>query len=275
MEEHLKSLDQVKASAIDMAMRFGPKFLVAALIMVAGYLTARWAGLVTGRLLGRFNLEAPIRSLLQRIVQFVVLGLFAILAMQNLGVELLPLVAGLGVAGAGVALALQGLLGNIVAGLTIIFVEPFHLGDYISIGAEEGEVIDISLFSTTLGHFDRSRVVIPNRKIVGEILHNCGQIRRLNLSVSVAYATKVEFALEVIREVLAANARVLATPPAVVGVFALGESGVILRVAPWVKGADYEVAASEVNLAILEAFRQHEIVIPFPQQDVRLVGGHA
>ncbi len=82
-----------------------------------------------------------------------VLGLFAIMALQNLGVELLPLIAGLGVAGAGIALAMQGILGNLAAGLTIIFTRPFHVGDYISIAKEEGEVLDISLFSTTLGHF--------------------------------------------------------------------------------------------------------------------------
>ena len=113
------------------------------------------------RLLVRLRLEAPVRSLLVRLAQLVVFGLFAIMALQNLGVELLPLIAGLGVAGAGVALAMQGILGNVAAGLTIIFTQPFHVGDYLSIANEEGEVLDISLFSTTLGHTDRSKVLIP------------------------------------------------------------------------------------------------------------------
>ncbi len=121
MGEQFHSLDQVRASAIDMAVKFGPKLLVAALILIAGYLAARWCGKVVGRLLARFRLEPPARALFERIGEIVVLGLFVIMAMQNLGVELLPLVAGLGVAGAGFALALQGVLGNVVAGLTIIF----------------------------------------------------------------------------------------------------------------------------------------------------------
>ena len=75
---------------------------------------------------------------------------FAIMALQNLGVELLPLVAGLGVAGAGIALAMQGVLGNLAAGLTIILTRPFRVGEFISIVKEEGEVTEISLFSTTL-----------------------------------------------------------------------------------------------------------------------------
>jgi small conductance mechanosensitive channel len=146
------------------------------------------------------------------------MGLFAIMALQNLGVELLPLIAGLGVAGAGVALAMQGVLGNVAAGLTIIFTQPFHIGDYISIGKEEGEVLDMGLFSTTLGHADRSKVVIPNRKIVGEILHNCGRIRQLDLVVGVSYGTDVNLALGAIDEILRSNPHVLQDPAPAIGI---------------------------------------------------------
>ena len=97
------------------------------------------------------------------------------------------------------------------AGLTIIFTQPFHVGDYISINKGEGEVLDISLSSTTLGHADRSMVVIPNRKIVGEILHNYGRIRQLNLTVGVSDATDMNVALSAIDKILRANPRVLRT----------------------------------------------------------------
>ena len=163
MDDSLQSQDQVRASTLDMAVRFGPKLFVALLILTAGYLVGRWAGRLVDHLLQRFNLDAAVRLLLVRVARLLVLGLFAILALQNLGIELLPLIAGLGVAGAGVALAMQGILGNLAAGLTIIFTRPFQVGDYISIVGEEGEILDISLFSTVLGHPDRSRVVIPNR----------------------------------------------------------------------------------------------------------------
>jgi small conductance mechanosensitive channel len=271
MGDPLQSLDQVKASAIDMAIRFGPKLVVAFIILFAGYLVARWAGGVVGRVLVRFKLEAPVRSLLTRVTQVLVFGLFAIMAMQNLGVELLPLVAGLGVAGAGVALALQGILGNVAAGLTIIFTQPFHVGDYISIGDEEGEVLDINLFSTTLGHTDRSKVVIPNRKIVGEILHNCGQIRRLALTVGVSYGTEVKVALHLVHDVLNANPRVLQNPAPVVGVGRLADCNISISINPWVNVPDYEVAISEINQEVLEVFRKSGIVIPPPQREVRML----
>jgi small conductance mechanosensitive channel len=216
-----------------------------------------------------------VRSLLVRVAYLIVLVLFAIMALQNLGVELLPLIAGLGVAGAGIALAMQGVLGNIVAGLTIIFTHPFHVGDYISIGSEEGEVLDVTLFATTLGHTDRSKVVIPNRKIVGEILHNYGKVRQLPLAVGVAYGTDINLALATIDEILRANPRVLHDPVPVVGVQQLADSSVTLCVSPWVAVPDYVAASGEINKAILETFRAKDIAIPFPQHEVRMLGNPA
>ena len=156
-------------------------------------------------------------------------------------------------------------------GLTIIFTRPFHVGDYISIAKEEGEVLDINLFSTTLGHTDRSKVIIPNRKIVGEILHNCGQIRRLPLLANVAYGTDIATALALVNEVLAGNERVLKTPAPVVGVARLTDACVSININPWVNVPDYEAAISEINQAVLAAFRAHGIVIPLPQREVRML----
>jgi len=272
MDSQLQSLDQVRATILDMAIKFGPKLLVAILILVAGYMVGRWAGRLLERMLGRFKLEPPVRSLLVRTLQILVFGIFAIMALQNLGVELLPLIAGLGVAGAGVALAMQGVLGNVAAGLTIIFTQPFHVGDYISIAKEEGEVLDISLSSTTLGHADCSKVIIPNRKIVGEILHNYGRVRQLNVAVGVAYGTDVGAALGAIDEILRANSRVLQDPAPAIGVARLADSSIIISVNPWVAVPDYTAAVSEINQSILKAFKARNVVIPFPQRDVRMVG---
>ena len=268
MDNSLQSIDQVRASALDMAVRFGPKLIVAAVILVAGYMVGSWVGRILDRLLARLKLESPVRSLLTRIARVLIFGLFAIMALQNLGIELLPLIAGLGVAGAGVALAMQGILGNVVAGLTIIFTRPFHVGDYISIAKEEGEVLDISIFSTTLGHADRSKVVIPNRKIVGEILHNYGQIRQLNITVSVSYQTDITVALNLIEEILHSNSLILQDPKPAFGIARLTETGVVIAVCPWVNVPNYDAAVGDLNKTILETFGERNIVIPLPQYEV-------
>lgn len=275
MVEQLEALDQVKATAIDLAMKFGPKLVVAILILLAGHMAGRWAVRASAPLIARFGLEPPVRQLLERILRIFVLALFIILALQNLGVELLPLIAGLGIAGAGIALATQGVLSNVIAGLTIIFTHPFRVGDYISIVNEEGQVQDISLFNTTLGHPDHSKVVIPNRRIVGEILHNYGKVRQLAVVVSVSADADVAAAQAAIHEVLEANARLLKDPAPMVLVSRLADARIEIRVGPWVNVPDYHFATSEVNQAILKSFRQRNIDNPAPQRDVRMLAARA
>jgi small conductance mechanosensitive channel len=275
MNEQVVAINQVKATLVDLAIRFGPKVLVAIVIIVVGVFVGRWVGKAMARGLRGLELEPPVRDLLVRIVKILVIGLFAIMALQNLGVELLPLIAGLGVAGAGIALAMQGVLSNVVAGLTIIFTRPFRVGEYIAITGVEGVVDSIGLFKTILNHADKSRVVIPNRKIVGEILHNYGNIRQLDISVGVAYETDLNSALAVVEDVLRNNPRVLKEPAAVIGVKVLGDSSVQLAVKPWTDVADFGPAAGEINKALLEAFRNKSIVIPFPQHEVRMIGSNA
>ena len=271
MNEQLRMIDHLKENMLDRAIGFGPKLFVALVILVLGYMVSGWVMRLCDRVFQRFHLEPPVRLLLLRIAQLCVLSLFVIIALQNLGVELLPLVAGLGVAGAGIALAMQGVLSNVAAGLIIIFTQPFHVGDYLSINNEEGEVLDITLFNTTLGHPDRSRVIIPNRKIVGEILHNYGKIRQLNLLVRVAYGTDLALAFSLIESVLQANPRVLAEPKPVLGVSQFFDSGVAINVNPWVNVPDYVPSIAEVNRAILESFRDQGIAISLPQRENRIL----
>jgi len=275
MDDQIESVAQIKNTLIDLGIRFGPKVLAALLILVVGFFVGRWVGRVLERMLKRLHLEASIRQLLVRIVRVVVLGLFLIMALQNLGVELLPLIAGIGIAGAGIALAMQGVLSNIAAGLTIIFTRPFRVGEYVSMVGEEGQVAVIGLFNTTLNHPDLSRVVIPNRKIVGEILHNYGNLRQVDIVVGVSYRTDLNQALGMIQEVLLGNPRVLKEPAPVIQVVMLADSSINIGVKPWVSLADYPAATGEINKAIVEIFRARDVVIPFPQREVRLLGDGA
>lgn len=271
MNNQIATFDQVKNTVLDLAIRFGPKLLVAILILIAGVAVSRWVSRWLLRALARIELEPPVRSLLARLGWVLSFALFLIMALQNLGVELLPLIAGLGVAGAGIALATQGVLSNVVAGLSIIFTKPFRVGEYISIVGEEGQVSTVTLFSTTLTHNDRSRIVIPNRKIAGEILHNFGNIRQLEVAVGVAYDTDLDRAMAAIDEVLRSNPRVLQEPKPVVQTIMLGESSVSVAVRPWVHVPDFVAASGEISRAVLETLRSRGIVMPFPQREVRLI----
>ncbi len=271
MNTGLDNLGQVKSTLIDLAIHFGPKLLTAVVILTIGSFVAGWIARSTARGLHRLDLEPPVRQLLTRVARVLVLGLFVIMALQNLGVELLPLIAGLGVAGAGVALATQGVLSNMVAGLTIIFTKPYRVGEYIAVVGVEGEVEAITLFSTTLRHPDRSRIVVPNRKVVGEILQNFGRIRQCEIQVGIAYESDLSAALGIIRDLVQANERVLKDPKPVIQVVNLADSAVVVAVKPWVAVTDFAPVAGEIKLSLVEELRRREIGIPYPQREVRLI----
>jgi len=268
---NLDTLQHAKQKVIDLSLEFGPRLVVATLILVAGYFVGRWIGKVVQGWLGKLHMEPPVRILIVRVVRVLVLGGFLLLALDNLQIKIVPIIAGLGVAGAGIALAMQGVLGNLAAGLTIIFTRPFRVGEYVEMVGVEGRVEAIELFSTILSNPDRSQIVIPNRKIVGEILHNYGTIRQLDIIVSVAYGTDLNAALAAVNRVLSANERVLKDPAPVVRVAVLADSSINIAVKPWVPVGDFGLVTGEVNKAIVEEFRASRITIPFPQREVRLL----
>ena len=260
-----------KDSVIDFLVRYGFKILGAVVILVVGGLVARWVGKFTQQWLSREKLDLPIQKLLSRAARVVVMVLTLVIVVAQLGVEITPLIAGLGVAGVGIGLAVQGVLGNLVAGLTILFTKPFRVGEYIELLGVNGQVTDIELFSTTLVHADCSRVVIPNRKVVGEVLHNYGAIRQLDLNVGVAYASDLNKTFNLIHKILGKNTRVLKDPAPLVGVALLGDSVISVAIKPWVSISDYGIAQAELYQAIVEQFRADHIEIPFPQREVRLL----
>jgi len=258
---------------VDLVVRYGFQLLGALVILVVGLLFATWAGRVTDRWLARRATEPPMRVLMVRTARIIVLMFALVVALDKFGFQVAPLVAGIGVVGLGIGIALQGVLGNVVAGLSIIFTKPFRVGEYIELLGVQGVVTTIELFSTTLAHPDRSRVVIPNRKVVGEILHNYGTIRQLDLTVGVGYGADLGEALNVAGDVVAKNPRVLREPAPVVAIAGLGEVAVRLAIKPWVSVADYGAAQGELYEAIVEKFRASEIPIPLPQREIRLLNG--
>src|SRR6185295_3372669 len=231
---------------IDLAIRYGFQVAGALVILFVGLLAAWWVGNVVERPLTRMALEPPMRRLMVRVVRVVVLLFALVIALDKFGFQIAPLVAGIGVAGLGIGIALQGVLSNVVAGLSIIFTKPFRVGEYIEIAGVRGDVSSIELFSTTLLHPDRSRIVIPNRKIVGEILHNYGTMRQLHLSLSVPLGADVGAALAAATDVVTRNERVLKDPAPLVGIAQIGDGSIKIGVDPWVRVTDVGPAESEL-----------------------------
>ncbi len=266
----LKSPD-VAEKIIPYLVEHGIQIITAIVLMGIGVLIARWIGNIMKRWLRKKAFDEPVSTLIVRVIKLLIIAFIGIMALGQMGIQITPLIAGIGVVGVGASLAMQGLLGNLVAGLTIIFTKPFTVGEYIELLGVCGQVTDIALFSTTLLHADNSHVIVPNRKIVGEILHNYGKIRQLDMSVGIAYGTDLTLARTLVDNALQQNPHILKEPAPVFGIASLGDSFITLSIQPWVSVDDFPVAQAEVYQALLESFQQKKIEIPGPRRAVRLI----
>lgn len=264
-----------KQLMIDLVIRYGFQVFGALVILGVGVVAAWWVGRLTERPLQRWALEPPLRRLIVRATRALVVLFAAIVALDKFGFQIAPLVAGIGVAGLGVGFALQGVLSNVMAGLTIIFTRPFRVGEYIQIVGVHGDVAAIELFSTTLVHPDHSRIVVPNRKIVGEILHNFGSMRQLHLSVTVPHGSDLGRVLAVAAEVVSGDPRVLRDPAPSVGVAQIDAAGVRVGVNPWVRVPDVIDAEGDLYRVLADRLHAAGIGAPLPRHEVRLLDANS
>jgi small conductance mechanosensitive channel len=270
------NLTTLKNALVEFTVRYGLQILGALLILIVGAtIASHTARVLEGWLTKKTTVDIALRGLMVKGVRLVLLGVTLVVAAEKVGVPVASLIAGLGVAGIGIGLAVQGVLSNLIAGMTIFFLKPFKVGEFIDILNEHGEVVDISLFSTTLRHTDLSLIVIPNRKIVGEILHNYGLQRQLDLKVSIRHDADIGMAIHVAREAVVASPRVLKDPAPLVGVRELSESAMTISIRPWVSVAEYEQACLDLYRAIVEAYRAKGLSIALPQREIRIVNAEA
>jgi len=255
----------------DLLVRYSFQVLAALAIFVAGLLVARWVGGAVARSLRKTQLELHLQRLLVRAAKLLVVLFTIVLALDKFGVQVTALVAGISVAGLAGGLALQGVLANLAAGVSIMFSRYFRIGDYIEIGSVKGQVTSIDLSMTVLRTLEDARVIVPNRRIVGEVIYNYSAERRVTLHVEVGYNEDLDRAMAAVRAVLAENSRVLKNPPPEVGIVNLTDTGVQIVLRPWCKAEDFWLVQYELYRAVLERFRQEKIETSVPTREVRLI----
>jgi small conductance mechanosensitive channel len=259
----------------DLLVRYSFQVLAALAIFAAGLLCARVVGNFVDRSLKRTTIEAHLQRLMIRAVKGLVVLFTLVLTLDKFGVQVTALIAGISVAGLAGGLALQGILANVAAGISIMLSRHFRIGDYIEIGSVKGQVQSIELSMTVLRTLEDARVIIPNRRIVGEIIYNYTGERRVTLSVEVGYQADIDTVMSAVREVLAATPRVLKEPPPEVGITRLANSGIEVTLRPWCKAEDFWRVHYEIYRATLDRFRERQIEIPYPQREVRLLNAPA
>ena len=216
------------------------------------------------------RLSEILRSFIVSICSKVLWVIVLMIGLSKLGIDIGPMIAGLGVAGFVLGFAFQESLSNLASGFMILLNEPFKVGDYVETAGTAGAIKELSMMSTTLTTPDNKRVTIPNRAVWGGTITNYSaeETRRVDLVVGIGYASDIGKAREVIAETLTANEMVLSDPEPTIEVVEMADSSVNLVVRPWVESANYWAAYFGVTRAVKEAFDANGIEIPFPQVDV-------
>ncbi|GAA0715923.1 small-conductance mechanosensitive channel MscS [Dokdonella soli] len=255
-----------------MVFAWSGRLLIALLILLVGWWLARRVAMAVQRVLARAGADPLLGHFLYNLVLVLLLAVVVTGALDRIGVPTASLLAALGAAGLAIGLALQGSLSHLAAGVLLMVFRPFRVGQYVEIAGVGGTVQDVSLMHTRLLTPDNREVVLPNGKVAGDAIVNYSArgTRRLDLVVGIGYGDDIGKAIAVVRELLGAEPRVLADPPADVAVMQLADSSVNLAIRPWVKSGEYWSVQTTLLRAIKERFDAQGISIPVPRREVVL-----
>jgi small conductance mechanosensitive channel len=273
LQEESPIYETVWEQISEYAVMYGMNILGAILTLVLGIIAAKLIRSLLFKVLQKARLEATINSFMCKIGYFLLMIFVAIATLQQLGVQTMSLITAVGAAGLAVGLALQGALTNFAAGMLLVMLKPFKVGDYIQASGESGTVIEIGILTTIIQSMDNKRITLPNGALTnGNIVnYSANATRRVDLVAGVSYSDDLDKTRTVLMDVMTSNPLVLKSPEPFVGVLEMADSSVNFAVRPWCKSADYWTVYFQVNEAIKKALDNAEISIPFPQRDVHII----
>jgi len=273
-----EKLDALATVAWTWAVAFLPHFGGALLLLVIGLIAAGWIGRIVRRVLERSQrVDRTVAPVLAAVVRYAILILIFVAALGQLGIQTTSLLAVLGAAGLAIGLALQGTLSNIAAGIMLLWLRPFNLGDFIEFSGAAGTVEEIGLFSTRLKTWDGIYKFVPNSELWNTTLTNYSRnpTRLVLLNFGIAYEDDVKTGREVLRKVAEEHTNVLKDPPPVVVPLSLGDSAVVLQLRAWAPNPVFWDTQWDLTEMGKKRLEEAGITIPFPQRVVRVVGSEA
>lgn len=271
MNDKLQNFERIYQLAIDFFVNKSFQIAGAIFVLVAGYLVAAWVSRLTIRLCERKNIDITLRQFIGSLVKLAVLFIFAIIALSTCGIEVTPFVAAIGALTFGLSLAIQGPISNFGAGVSIILTRPFVVGNTITVNDVSGVVTEVRLAATVLKTGDGEVITIPNKSIVGEILHNSFEYKVVESMVGIDYAADPEKAIKLIREALEQTPGVTPDPAPQVGIQQFGDSSIDIGMRYWVQTVAYFKTQYQANMKVYQALKAGDINIPFPRRDITML----
>jgi len=252
---------------------YGLKIIGAIVILILGRIAAGIGRKGVRRILEKTKTDPAIVGFVGGLTYVLILTFAVLAALAKFGIQTASFVAILGAAGFAVGFALQGSLANFAAGVLILVLRPFRVGEYIEGAGVAGTVKEIDLFTTILATPDNVKIMVPNSKLFGDTIKNYSAFdtRRIDLVIGIGYASDIQKAYDIINNLVKEDSRILSDPAPQIAVSELADSSVNFVVRPWVNKADYWQVRFELTRKIKESFDANGIEIPFPQRVVHMV----
>ncbi|WP_439134919.1 mechanosensitive ion channel family protein [Pseudomaricurvus sp.] len=269
--QELAHAQEIYKMVVEFFVNYSFQILGALLIFMIGLLVARKVSAVIFNLCQKKELDITLSRFIASASKIVVMVLVGIIALGKIGISITPFLAAVGALSLGAGLAVQGLLSNYGAGLNIIMTRPFVVGDTISVQGVSGQVKEVQLAFTVLTNEDGVQITIPNRHIVGEIIHNSFEYTLAELSIGIAYSEDPDQAIRLISNSLSDLEGVTDDKRPQVGIENFGDHGVNIGIRLWLPTQQYFGLLYEANQRIYAALKTNDVVIPFPQQEVRIL----
>ncbi|WP_242009132.1 mechanosensitive ion channel family protein [Robertkochia solimangrovi] len=249
-----------------------PNFVIACIVFGISFLLSRYVNNFMLRILKRTSMQDTVKHVTARLtsISIIMVGIFLALGIMNLNKMLTSLLAGAGVAGLAVGLALQGTLANTFSGIVLSFVKHVKMGDWIESNSYQGEVVDIDLRTTTLKQVDNNLVSIPNRMVIENPVKNYSVTAqsRVILTCGVTYDADLDLVREVVVNTIIDNFEDVGNKQGVMFFYTeFGDSSINFEVRFWIhstSGIEILKARGEAIVAIKKAFDKNGISIPFP-----------
>ena len=261
-------INEVLSKLLDSGIDLGWRILGAIVIFLVGKLIVNWANKLFAKLLVKQKVEPGVQTFLKSLVNILLLIMLGLAVIGKLGIELTGFAALLASAGVAVGMALSGQLQNFAGGIIILVFRPYKVGDYIeSDNGASGTVQEIQIFHTVLVTPDNKVVYAPNGSMSNAICTNYSHKdeRRLDFVINIEYGEDYNKVEGVIREILAADERILKTPAPFIELGKLSESSVDITVRVWVKASDYWAVHFQTNQNIYKTFNERGISFPYSQ----------
>lgn len=253
--------------------RFIPRVIAFLVILAIAIALTRLVRKSFKKLQSMHKISSIFGTLMRKVLNAIIWIVAAVFILQDFGVDLTPVIAGLGISGVVLGFALQETIASFFSGFIIAVKRPFEIGDYVSIGGTEGTVKTMDIMGVSLATGDNKLITMSNKNVWGSVIINTSALdkRRIDMIVPVAYDTDLVKARDVISSVILSYPEVLKDPEAKIEVHTLADSSINFIVRPWVPNADYWTVYWRFQKEIVDAFRANGIEIPYNKLDVTLL----